>query len=47
MSEQQKALEELHQQTIEALKLCVPVLTPEQLSLLCWHCGLQPKDLAK
>ena len=37
-------LAEMHYLTLQALKKCVRVLTAEELSLLCHHAGISPKD---
>lgn len=37
--------EELHFKTIEVLIKLVPILNCDELSLLCWHCGIQPNEL--
>lgn len=36
---------ELHQRTVEVLVKLVDVLDCDELSLLCWNCGIQPNDL--
>lgn len=37
--------DELHQRTVEVLVKLVDVLDCDELSLICWHCGVQPNDL--
>jgi len=43
--EQDLYLAEMHEMTIQALRKCVPVLSAEELGVLCFHAGIQPKDL--
>lgn len=37
--------DELHQRTVEVLVKLVDVLDCDELSLLCWHCGVSVTDL--
>ena len=37
--------EELYQRTIETLVKAAKSLTTEELSLLCWHCGVSYEDV--
>jgi len=37
--------DELYQLTVAVLVKLVPVLKADELSLLCWHCGIQPREL--
>lgn len=36
---------ELHQRTVETLSKLVDVLDCDELSLLCWHCGVSVTEL--
>lgn len=36
---------ELHHRTVEVLSKLVDVLTCDELSLLCWNCGVSVTDL--
>ena len=42
---QQQANEELHERTVEILTSLVDVLDCEELSLLCFHCGVSTNEL--
>lgn len=42
---QQQINEELHQRTVEVLTKLVDVLNCEDLSLLCFHCGVKENEL--
>ena len=44
---QQQENDELHQRTIEALKKAAAVLTTDDMAVLCWHCGIQPEEVAE
>ena len=43
--EQEMFQAELYIKTIEALKKCVDVLTADELAVLTYQCGIQPKEL--
>ncbi len=45
MMQQQQAMEELHYKTIEVLTSLVDVLSCDDLSLLCYHCGVKTSEL--
>ena len=47
-SGQQQANEEFQQLTILALKSAkAGILTDDELSLLCWHCGVRVEEVIK
>ncbi len=38
---------ELHLRTVMALsRACIGRMTPDDLSILCWHCGVPSESLA-
>lgn len=37
--------EEMHHRTVEVLTKLVDVLNCEELSLLCWNCGVKTEEL--
>ncbi len=45
MDYQKQANQELHERTVEVLTSLVDVLSVDDLSLLCFHCGIRTSEL--